>query len=66
MIFPDTKPMVTLWWFWMPEDKVKSTSEDHFRNWVRAKLIKATPGRIVDHSFIIHKVKEIADQYDIG
>lgn len=43
------------WWFWMPKDSVR-TFEDEWRvplrDWVEAGWITATPGAVVDYTYI--------------
>ena len=44
-----------LWWFWMPEDRLKDLEDRDrvpYRDWVKDGLIQATPGNIVDYAYI--------------
>lgn len=55
-------------WFWKPEDLLKEhENRDHkpYVWWVREGFIEATPGRAIDHGFVVRRIAEIAAEYEI-
>jgi phage terminase large subunit-like protein len=54
--------------FWVPEDAIERRSrDDHapYTEWRRAGLIEATPGEVIDYSFIYAQIDKDAQEYDI-
>lgn len=54
---------------WIPEDSMKERSRrDHvaYERWVNEKYLQATPGAIVDYSFIESRIIQINQQYDLA
>lgn len=55
--------------FWIPENNmIERARRDRvpYDAWVRDGLIFATPGNSIDFSFIVEKIKQIANTYDIA
>lgn len=65
----DTDPHYLLTFFWCPEAKVKKASQSDrvpYDAWVRDGYMEATPGDVVDYSFIRRKVNELSKKYIFG
>jgi phage terminase large subunit-like protein len=55
-------------WFWLPEDKGTHSADEkniQYREWVEKGYITETEGNVVDYDFVIHKIKELGEIYDI-
>ena len=64
--FPETGDLLT--WFWAPHDTLEEAERrDHvpFRLWARQGLLETTPGRAIDKSFVVHRLGEIAADFDV-
>lgn len=64
--FPDTGDLLA--WLWMPADTIEEAERrDHvpYSLWVRQGFIEATPGRAVDKAFVVHRLGEIAADFDV-
>ena len=54
--------------FWLPEDGLLDRDKfegGHYRIWKEADLIETTPGKAINFRAIIHRLAEIAAQYDL-
>jgi len=64
LFFPDTKAV--LLWCFMPEARVKDNPDRvDYQKWVDDGYIIATPGMVMDHTFLVEKILELALEYDI-
>ena len=55
-------------WFWLPEDKGSMSADTkniRYRDWVKSGHITETSGNVVDYSWILHKIGELHQQFDI-
>lgn len=55
-------------WFWLPEDKgtmSADTKNIQYRDWVKNGHIVETQGNVVDYDFILAKLAELKERYDI-
>lgn len=65
--FPETGDLLA--WFWKPADQLDEAERlDHvpYKTWVRQGHIEATPGRAIDKGFVVHRLAEIAELYDVA
>lgn len=65
----ETEPHYLLTFFWCPERKVKKASASDrvpYDAWVRDGFLTATPGEVVDYSFIRAQVNQLAKKYKFG
>lgn len=54
--------------FWVPRDSARERSRGGrvpYMDWIRAGLLRATDGNVVDYDVIRRHVNELAEQYDI-
>jgi phage terminase large subunit-like protein len=71
LLFPpagDYKKWRTLWRFWIPEDCMRERvkrDKVKYDQWVKAGLIKTTPGNVIDYDFIKADIMTLAGQYEI-
>lgn len=68
LIFPTLADVVALAWFWCPEAGILKRSKDDrvpYDHWVKANLIKATPGDTADHRVIKADILKIAQFFDL-
>ena len=71
LAFPkqDGVPLTTkLYFFWLPEDRVKEMQEKHrvdYQRWVELGYIKTTRGNIIDKEYIRKDLQALAALYDI-
>ena len=71
LAFPkqDGLPLTTkLYFFWLPEDRVKEMQEKHrvdYQRWVELGYIKTTRGNIIDKEYIRKDLQALAALYDI-
>lgn len=69
LVFPrDNGCFDVLPYFWIPEDNMLERSRHDRVNydlWSRDGFIQATPGNVIDYSFIKEKIKELNDTYNI-
>jgi phage terminase large subunit-like protein len=72
LAFPPTADRdfwVFLYWFWIPKDNImKRVRRDKvpFDAWARDGFIDATPGNIVDYTYIRKEINAAAALYEIG
>lgn len=62
------EPFYTLHYAWCPKDAIKTRSKADrvpYDLWNRQGYIEATPGRIVDYSFILNRIDAIKKQYNL-
>ncbi|PAU90883.1 terminase TerL endonuclease subunit, partial [Paracoccus salipaludis] len=55
-------------WFWAPRDGLEEAERrDHvpYQLWARQGLLEATPGRAIDKKWIVHRLGEIVQNYDV-
>ncbi len=55
-------------WFWKPGDLLKDHEKrDHkpYPLWERQEFIEAPPGRAIDYGFVVRRIGEIANEYDV-
>jgi len=55
-------------WFWLPEEKGSMSADTkniQYREWVDKGYITETDGNVVDYDFVIHKIKELSEIYQI-
>lgn len=55
-------------WFWLPEDKAENSADKNnilYLDWVDKGYIEETAGNVVDDAFILNKVEELKDTYEI-
>lgn len=69
-VFPDAERegYDVLWRFWMPEaalDKLDARTQRNASGWVKAGLIKLTPGDVTDYEFIGAQVRADLDAFDV-
>lgn len=53
---------------WCPQDNIEERSRTDgvpYLDWARAGYITPTHGSVVDHNFIEHRIKEVAELYDL-
>ncbi len=71
LVFPpedERNPYILLPFFWIPEESMEIRSRRDkvdYDIWCRQKLIKATPGNVIDYRFILHTIEEALKLYDI-
>jgi phage terminase large subunit-like protein len=64
LFFPES--MAILSFFFMPEAKIKENNDKvDYQLWVDQGHIITTPGVVIDHSFIVHKILELSHKYNI-
>lgn len=64
--FPETGDLLT--WFWKPKeglDEAETLDHAPYKLWVRQGFIEATPGRAIDKAFVVHRLGEIAETFDV-
>jgi len=64
--FPDTGDVLA--WFWCPEDGLEEAERRDqvpYRLWARQGFITPTPGRSVNHDYVVHTLGEIAASYRV-
>lgn len=53
-------------WFWVPAENIEKRSyQVPYAEWVRQGFIETTPGNRVDYDFILHRIDEAAQRFDI-
>lgn len=55
-------------WFWLPEEKGSQSADTkniQYREWVDKGYITETEGNVVDYDFVIYKIKELSEIYQI-
>ena len=69
LVFPDDAGgLDVLAHFWCPRDTLQQradTDKVPYPSWVESGFIEATPGRSTDSAFIVHRIGELAADYDI-
>lgn len=71
LLFPDedkTSHYSALWRLWIPENKVAdldARTADNASAWVKAGLIKTTPGDTTDYEFIEAQIKRDLERFDV-
>jgi phage terminase large subunit-like protein len=65
LIFPYFNPafIPVLFWFWIPEAKVKTVEEFDYQSWVSQGFIKATEGNVCNPDLIANDVLDIIEPY---
>lgn len=70
LVFPpkrEGEPYQVLCHFYCPEDGIQERSKHDrvpYADWVREGYLTATPGNVVDISWLIHDIKEMRNLYD--
>src|SRR5690606_15953574 len=71
LLFPPddiNRKWVVLPWFWVPEDAIPErvrVDKVRYDEWVQQGYLKATPGNVIDYSFIEKEIIDAAYLYDI-
>lgn len=69
LTFPEDDGGVTvLPFFWIPQDRMEERSRRDgvpYAAWVKAGLMEATPGNVIDYAYIRARVNDLAEQYQI-
>lgn len=71
LVFPPQKAgdkFRVLCFFWVPEEAMwKRSKKDRvpYDAWVRDGFIEATPGDVIDYTFILARIEELAQRYDL-
>ncbi len=68
LVFPTEPSIAVRCYFFIPEDGLLERGRrDHapYATWVREGLIIATPGNVIDYSYIKRTILEAADLYDL-
>jgi len=64
--FPQTHDLLA--WFWMPAENLEHAERrDHapYRLWQRQGLIETTPGRAIDKTFVVHRIGELMQDWEV-
>lgn len=64
--FPDSGHVRA--WFWAPRDGLEDAERrDHvpYQLWARQGFLEATPGRAIDKRFVVHRLGEIVQDFDV-
>lgn len=64
----ENEPHYVLCYFWVPEDTVVERSKDEgvkYDVWVEQGYIEATPGNVIDDKWVIARVADLAEVFDI-
>jgi phage terminase large subunit-like protein len=64
--FPDSGDL--LCWGWLPaEELAEKERNDHtpYTLWARQGILETTPGRSIDREFVVHRIAEICELYDV-
>ena len=64
----ENEPFYTLHWAWCPLDAIKSRSKADrvpYTLWHQQGHIEATPGAVVDYSYILKRIEAIGRQYNL-
>ena len=64
----EDEPMWLLPFFWIPEDAmIERERRDRvpYSTWVRQGLVVATPGNVIDYTYIRAQINEMAERYDL-
>ncbi len=70
-VFPpeiEGEPYQVLCRFWIPETAMRERSRKdgvNYESWVRQGLIEATPGDVIDYSYVYAQVDEDAQRFDV-
>jgi phage terminase large subunit-like protein len=72
LVFPsepgEEEKYAVLPYFWVPEDSVIERSRSDgipYDAWTRDGYIEATPGEAIDYHYVVHKIEELAEKFDI-
>jgi len=68
LVFPmDNDGFTVLPFFWIPEARLEKRRRNglQLEPWVRAGYIEATPGEMVDYTFILSRLAKLSKDYDI-
>jgi len=71
LVFPPddiNQKYTILVWNWLPEDVIhERTMKDSvpYEAWVKQKWIQTTPGNATDYNFIVQKIKQLSNLFDI-
>jgi phage terminase large subunit-like protein len=68
LVFPDGEDYAVLPHFWIPQDNmVERERRDRvpFSAWVRGGYMTATPGNVIDYSWILDHIESMAATYDL-
>ena len=61
----EDEPYYLLSWGWIPEDTAKANRKRSYLQWINEGHLEMVPGAVVDYSFIIHKILELKQEYEI-
>lgn len=68
LIFYVDDKFISLNWFWLPEEQgaySANTNNREYDSWVKDDYLVETHGATTDYGFIINKILEISEQYDL-
>jgi phage terminase large subunit-like protein len=71
LVFPpeaEEEPYHVLAYFWIPEENmIERSRRDRvpYDAWVRDGFVAATPGNVIDYTFIKHRIEELGGKYRI-
>jgi phage terminase large subunit-like protein len=68
LVFPmDDEGFAVLPFFWIPESRLAKRRKTglQLEPWVRAGLLEVTPGEVVDYNFILARIAQLMQGYDI-
>ncbi len=71
LVFPpagEDDPFIALPYFWIPEEGMRERSRKDrvpYEMWVRAGLIEATPGDVIDYKAIFKTIDKVAIRFDL-
>ncbi len=66
--FPVARSFHLVPFFWLPEARIARAEREglkHYRAWVKAGLIRTTPGNMTDYAFVRQQINEIGERYQI-
>jgi phage terminase large subunit-like protein len=69
LCFPPTEedPLYSfLVWSWIPEEAVRKQRRKPYFQWVQAGHLIRIPGAVIEYSFVIEKIDQLAKEYDIS
>ncbi len=64
--FPDSGDLLS--WGWLPaDDLAEKERADHspYTLWAREGILDTTPGKSIDRQYVVHRIAELAELYDV-
>jgi len=68
LLFLDGEHFISKNWFWLPEEQAGVGAQDQnqfYLDWVRDGYIIETPGKDIDQAYIIKKMLEVIEKYNV-